>query len=115
MFAQALETIAATRPASTASATHQLEAAEAAFTRSVEVSRKQQAKSLELKATLGLCRLWQSQGKVAEAQEALAEIYGWFTEGFETADLLDAKALLEELTASLSGAKRVHFRFDPAS
>ena len=56
------------------------------------------AKSLELRAAMSLCRLWQRQGKTAEAQQLLAEIYGWFTEGFDTADLKEAKALLEELT-----------------
>jgi predicted ATPase len=70
--------------------------------RSVLSARQQQAKSLELKATLGLCRLWQRQGKTAEARAILATIYDWFTEGFDTADLLDANALLEELTASLA-------------
>ena len=58
------------------------------------VARRQQAKSLELRAAMSLCRLWQKQGKKAEAQNLLAEIYGWFTEGFDTADLQEAKALL---------------------
>ena len=75
----------------------QMDEAEAAFMRSIEISRTQQAKSMELKSTLALCRLWQYQGKLAEARSALAEIYGWFTEGFDTADLVAAKALLEEL------------------
>jgi adenylate cyclase len=79
-----------------------IDEAEAAFMRSVLSARQQQAKSLELKATLGLCRLWQRQGKTAEARAILATIYDWFTEGFDTADLLDANALLEELTASLT-------------
>jgi predicted ATPase len=61
-------------------------------------ARRQQAKSLELRAALSLSRLWQQQGKRAEARRLLAEIYGWFTEGFDTADLQDAKALLEELS-----------------
>jgi predicted ATPase len=61
------------------------------------VARRQQAKSWELRAALSLCRLWQRQGKCAEARELLAPIYGWFTEGFDTADLQEAKALLEEL------------------
>ena len=56
-----------------------------------------QAKSWELRAAMSLCRLWQQQGKRAEARELLAPIYGWFTEGFDTADLQEAKALLEEL------------------
>ena len=57
----------------------------------------QQAKSWELRAAMSLSRLWQQQGKRAEARELLAPIYGWFTEGFDTADLQEAKALLEEL------------------
>jgi predicted ATPase len=62
------------------------------------VARCQQAKSLELRAAVSLSRLWQQQGKRAEARELLASIYGWFTEGFDTADLQEAKALLEALT-----------------
>ena len=61
------------------------------------IARRQQAKSLELRAVMSLSRLWQRQGKRAEAYELLAPIYGWFTEGFDTADLQEAKALLEEL------------------
>jgi predicted ATPase len=57
----------------------------------------QQAKSLELRAAMSLSRLWQQQGKQAKARELLAPIYGWFTEGFDTADLQDAKALLDAL------------------
>jgi DNA-binding winged helix-turn-helix (wHTH) protein/tetratricopeptide (TPR) repeat protein len=71
--------------------------AEACFTRAVDVARQQKAKSLELQAVLSLCRLWQQQGRRDEAREFLAEVYGWFTEGFDTADLKTAKALLEEL------------------
>ena len=63
----------------------------------LDVARHQDAKSLELRAALSLSRLWQQQGKRVEAQELLAPIYGWFTEGFDTADLQEAKALLEEL------------------
>jgi predicted ATPase len=59
--------------------------------------RRQQAKSLELRAAISLARLWQQQGKRAEARELLAPIYGWFTEGFDTADLQEAKALLGQL------------------
>ena len=61
------------------------------------MARRQQAKSWELRAATSLSRLWQQQGKQAEAHELLAPIYGWFTEGFDTADLKDAKALLHEL------------------
>jgi predicted ATPase len=71
--------------------------AEACFQHALIVARRQQAKSLELQTALSLARLWQQQGKRAEAYELLAPVYGWFTEGFETADLQDAKALLEEL------------------
>jgi predicted ATPase len=72
-------------------------AAEACFQQALAVARRQQAKSLELRAALSLSRLWQRQGKRDEARELLAPIYGWFTEGFDTADLQEAKALLEAL------------------
>ena len=72
--------------------------AEACFLKAIEVARHQQAKSLELRAVMSLARLWQSQGKKEEAHEMLAEIYGWFTEGFDTRDLQEAKALLDELS-----------------
>jgi predicted ATPase len=73
------------------------QAAEACFQRALEIARRQQAKWWELRAAMSLSRLWQQQGKRTEAYELLAPIYGWFTEGFDTADLQDAKALLEEL------------------
>jgi class 3 adenylate cyclase/predicted ATPase len=73
------------------------EQAEACFQDALKVARSQSAKSLELRAAMSLSRLWQRQGKKAEAQKLLAEIYGWFTEGFDTADLKQAKALLDEL------------------
>jgi predicted ATPase len=60
------------------------------------VARRQQAKSWELRTAISLSRLWQQQGRRDEAYELLAPIYGWFTEGFDTADLQEAKALLEE-------------------
>jgi predicted ATPase len=72
-------------------------AAEACFQQALDVARHQQAKSWELRAAMSLSRLWQRQGKRAEAYELLAPIYGWFTEGFDTADLQDAKALLADL------------------
>jgi TOMM system kinase/cyclase fusion protein len=72
-------------------------AAEACFQQALDIARHQQAKSLELRAAMSLARLWQQQGKPAEARELLAPIYGWFTEGFDTADLQEAKALLEAL------------------
>ena len=71
--------------------------AEACFQQALAIARRQQAKSWELRAAMSLSRLWQQQGKRAAARELLAPIYGWFTEGFDTADLQDAKALLEEL------------------
>jgi predicted ATPase len=73
-------------------------AAEAWVQRALDVARRQEAKSLELRAAMSLSRLWQQQGKKAEARQLLAEIYGWFTEGFDTQDLKDAKALLEDLS-----------------
>ena len=71
--------------------------AEAWLQRALDVARRQEAKSLELRAAMSLSRLWQQQGKQAEARELLASVYGWFTEGFDTADLQEAKVLLEEL------------------
>jgi predicted ATPase len=71
--------------------------AEGCFLTAIEIARRQQAKSLELRAAMSLSRLWQQQGKKEEARQILAEIYGWFTEGFDTKDLQEAKALLDEL------------------
>jgi predicted ATPase len=71
--------------------------AEECFFKAIDIARRQQAKSLELRATTSLARLWQQQGKQDEARQILSEIYGWFTEGFDTKDLQEAKALLEEL------------------
>ena len=73
--------------------------AEECFRRAIEIARRQSAKSLELRAVMSLSRLWQQQGKKEEARKLLAEIYGWFTEGFDTADVQEAKALLEELSS----------------
>jgi predicted ATPase/class 3 adenylate cyclase len=73
--------------------------AEACFQQALDVARHQEAKALELRAAVSLSRLWQQQGKRAEARELLAPVYGWFTEGFDTADLQEAKALLEELAS----------------
>jgi predicted ATPase len=70
---------------------------EAWLQRALDVARSQQAKSLELRAAMSLARLWQQQGRWDEARELLTTIYGWFTEGFDTADLQEAKALLEAL------------------
>jgi predicted ATPase len=73
--------------------------AEAYFERAFAVARTQQAKSWELRAAMSLARLWRDQGKVQQARELLAPVYGWFTEGFDTRDLKEAKALLEELAS----------------
>ena len=72
---------------------------EAYFQRALAVARQQQAKSWELRASMSLARLWRDQGKPQQARELLAPVYGWFTEGFDTRDLKEAKALLEELAA----------------
>ena len=71
---------------------------EASFQQAIEIAQKQAAKSWELRAATSLARLWQGQGKRAEARDLLAPVYNWFTEGFETADLKDAKALLAQLS-----------------
>jgi predicted ATPase len=76
------------------------EEAEESFSQALAVARLQQAKSLELRATMSLARLWQQQGKCAEAQQILAEVYGWFTEGLGTTDLQETRALLAELALS---------------
>ena len=73
--------------------------AEAYFNRALDVARKQQAKSWELRAAMSMARLWRDQGKLQQARELLAPVYGWFTEGFDTRDLKEAKALLDELAA----------------
>ena len=75
------------------------EKVEVYFERALAVARQQQAKSWELRAAVSLARLWCDQGKVQQARELLAPVYGWFTEGFDTRDLKEAKALLEELGA----------------
>jgi TOMM system kinase/cyclase fusion protein len=71
--------------------------AEACFRQALDVAHRQEAKALELRAAMSLARLWQRQGKPAEGRQLLAEVYGWFTEGFDTTDLQEAKALLEGL------------------
>ena len=72
-------------------------AAEAYFQQALTIARQHQAKSLELRVAMPLSRLWQQQGKHDQAQRLLDEIYGWFTEGFDTGDLKEAKALLDEI------------------
>jgi predicted ATPase len=76
----------------------QVQEAEACFHQALAVAGRQQAKAWELRAAMSRSRLWQRQGKRDEARELLAPIYGWFTEGFDTADLQDTKALLDELS-----------------
>jgi predicted ATPase len=73
--------------------------AEACFARAIAISRQQQAKSFELRAAMSLARLWRDQGKPQQGRELLAPVYGWFTEGFDTRDLQEAKKLLDELHA----------------
>jgi predicted ATPase len=70
---------------------------QACFEQALEVARCQSAKSFELRAAMSLARLWRDQGKVQQARELLAPVYGWFTEGFDTRDLKEARALLGEL------------------
>jgi predicted ATPase len=74
--------------------------AEVRFQHAIEVARCQGARSWELRATTGLARLWQEQGRFQEARQMLANIYDWFTEGFDTPDLLEARALLDELSST---------------
>jgi predicted ATPase len=73
------------------------EAAEELYHKALSIAREQEAKLWELRAAVSLVRLWGDQGRRAEARDLLAPIYGWFTEGFDTADLWEAKALLDEL------------------
>ena len=73
--------------------------AEVYFERALGVARAQQAKSWELRAAMSMARLWWDQGKAQQARELLAPVYGWFTEGFDTLDLKEAKALLQQLTS----------------
>jgi predicted ATPase len=73
--------------------------AEAHFGRALAVAREQQAKSWELRAAMSMARLWRDQGKRQQAHDLLAPVYGWFTEGFDTLDLKEAKALLDQLAS----------------
>ena len=82
-----------------ASSVNNTDAAETAFAKALSIARAQQAKLLELRASVSLAHLWRDQGKQQQARELLAPAYGWFTEGFDTRDLKDAKALLEELSS----------------
>jgi predicted ATPase len=76
---------------------HRLEEGQNAFAEAMRIARSQQAKALELRAATSLARLWGEQGRRTAAQDLLAPVYGWFTEGFDTLDLKGAKALLDEL------------------
>jgi predicted ATPase len=75
------------------------ESPEECFLKAIEIARRQEGKSLELRATVSLGRLWQWQGKKEQARHMLAEVYGWFSEGFDTDDLQKAQALLKQLSA----------------
>ena len=81
-------------------AENKLDEGQTSLQQAIHIARAQQAKSLELRAARDLARLWGEQGRRAEARDLLAPVYGWFTEGFDTADLKDAKALLDELNAA---------------
>jgi predicted ATPase len=74
--------------------------AETELQRALTIARAQQARLWELRTTLSLARLWRDQGKHKQARQMLADVYGWFTEGFDTPDLQDARALLEELAST---------------
>ena len=76
-----------------------LDKAQEYFERALAAARQQQAKSWELRAAMSLARLWRDQGKLQQARELLAPVYGWFTEGFDTRDLKDAKTLLAEMSS----------------
>ena len=80
------------------------------FLKAIKIARKQQAKSLELRASTSLARLWQQQGKKDEARQMLAEVYNWFTEGFDTKDLQEAKALLTTWAEGSSMSRMRVFR-----
>jgi predicted ATPase len=83
---------------------HTWEEVEACFTQALAIARRQEARALELRAATSLSRLWQQQGKNATAHQLLADVYGWFTEGFDTVDLQEAQAMLAEL----AGTARTH-------
>jgi predicted ATPase len=78
---------------------HDTAKSQAYFERALAVARRQKSKSWELCAAISMARLWRDQGKRDEARDLLAPVYGWFTEGFDTRDLKEAKALLDELAA----------------
>jgi len=84
--------------------------AESWFLKAVEIARRQRARSFELRAAVSLSRLWAGQGKTMEAHASLSEVYNWFTEGFDTADVSEARALLKELESRASGKSRAGSR-----
>ena len=84
-----------------------LREAEDCFRKTMEIVRRTQAKTAELWVAMSWARLWQAQGKVEEAREMLAEIYGWFTEGLDTPYLIEARALLEELSHPPPGGEAI--------
>jgi predicted ATPase len=83
---------------------------EACFRRALTIARQQQARTLELRATISLCRLWQRQGRVVEAHQVLTKIYGWFTQGWDTRDLQEAERLLNELNTFEDGSRSARDR-----
>jgi hypothetical protein len=87
--------------------------AETCFQQALAIARRQQAKSLELRAAMSLARLWQQQDKYAAAHQLLAEVYSWFTEGFDTADLQEARALLDVLGENTGEANSAACRQAP--
>jgi predicted ATPase len=89
--------VQASSPGTGPGALQQRAEAETCFCRAIAIARDQEAKSLELRAAMSLSRLWQRQGKRVEARQLLGEVYGWFTEGFVTADLQVSRALLDEV------------------
>jgi predicted ATPase len=89
--------ISALRPPSVLSNLRKRALAQVHFDRALTVARQQQVKSWELGAAMSMARLWRDQGKPEQARELLAPVYGWFSEGFDTLDLKEAKALLDEL------------------
>ena len=80
-------------------AENKLDEGGASLQHAIHIAQAQQAKSLELRATASLARLWRDQGKPQQARDLLAPVYGWFTEGFDTLDLKEAKVLLDELSS----------------
>ena len=96
---------ALTRPSAVAGTAAAADDAESCFLQAIGVARSQKAKSLELRAATSLSRLWAGQGKVREAHALLSGVYNWFTEGFDTIDLIDAKSLLEELESRAGGSR----------